>query len=391
MNKRFILLILDGLGVGAMDDCKDVRPQDIGYNTVNSVVKNPDAFPNLNKLGLFNIANDKFKNNFASNGKFKLQHYGADTYFGHQEIMGSKPIKPKLSILNDNKDKIKKILDNNNVEYKFDKYFIVEDKIVIADNLEADYGQIINVSASTLETSFKKILKIANLVRSTVGNSRVIALGGTKSSIEKIQNSIKELPDKRVGLITSDSGIYDENYQCLHMGYGIDASKQIQNKLIKNNIDVSLIGKIQDIILGDNIWRKQAVKTNLVMNSIIQRMSEQKDGLIAATIQETDLAGHSQDKKLFYQKLKIVDYKIKTIINNLNDKDILLITADHGNDPTNGTNQHTREYTPLIMYSKSIEPKEIATRETLSDIAATINDYFNLDKFYNGNSILKDK
>ena len=387
-NKRFILLVLDGTGVGFMPDCHELRPEDVGYNTINSVVNDKKNYPNLNKLGLFDIANNNFENNYASNGRFKLLHHGADTFFGHQEIMGSKPIKPILSTIKDNEIKISLALSKANLKFKFNKYFIVEDKIIVADNLEADFGQIINVSASTSEVSFDKITQVAKIIRATVSNSRVIALGGSKTNINKIKASIKETSDNRVGLITSNSGIYEQDYECIHMGYGVDSVNQVHNQLVKNKIDVSLIGKIQDIILGENIWRKPAVKTAQVMENIIKRINNQKNGLIAATVQETDLAGHSQSIKLFRKSLKIVDTKLEEIMHLMNEEDVLLITADHGNDPTNNSQKHTREYTPLILYGKNQKAKIISTRETLSDVAATILDFFKLNNTTNGKKFL---
>ena len=112
------------------------------------------------------------------------------------------------------------------------------------------------------------------------------------------------------------------------------------------------------------------------------------DGLIMANVQETDLAGHSQDVEKYAEKLKLVDDYLPKIIDKMKGDDILVITGDHGNDPTIGHNHHTREKALLLVYGKKIRPVKLGERKTLSDIGATIADYFGVEKTENGESFL---
>ena len=132
-----------------------------------------------------------------------------------------------------------------------------------------------------------------------------------------------------------------------------------------------------------------AVDTEKVMKETLDSMSYLSEGIIAATVQETDLAGHAQDVEKYVKKLMIVDKYIGDIMNSMKDGDILFITADHGNDPTIGFSQHTREKTFLLVYGKRLNKVALGERNTLSDIAATISDYFNVEKTENGNSFLE--
>ena len=152
---------------------------------------------------------------------------------------------------------------------------------------------------------------------------------------------------------------------------------------------MTLIGKMQDVIECEKARRIPAVDTEKVMKSILNSIDDLKEGLIAATVQETDLAGHAQDVEKYTEKLMVVDKYIGHIMNSMKNEDMLIITADHGNDPTIGFSQHTREKTFLLVYGKKMKNVQLGERDTLSDIAATISDYFNVEKTENGTSFLE--
>lgn len=397
MSKRVILLVVDSLGIGHMDDVLEVRPQDFGANTFVHLLDNAKdiRIPNFEKLGVNKLLRHKRLgkiDNLASYGVMELEHFGADSYAGHQEIMGTKPLKPLLKPFSDYIDTVKQALKKEGykvaIENENNPYLLVNDFIVVADNIETDYGQIYNVTAPLSYISFEEVLKVGYIVRENVKVNRVIALGGEEVTINDILNSIETREDGLLGVNSPKSGVYNKGYQCRHLGYGVDPKKQISSILAKNSKEVTLIGKMQDVIECDEANKIPAIDTEYVMREIVNAMDRVKEGLIAATVQETDLSGHAQDVEKYSSKVMIVDKYVGKIMEKMKKDDILIITADHGNDPTIGHSQHTREKTFLLAYGEKLDSVNIGTRKTLSDIAATIAEYFNVEKTENGVSFL---
>lgn len=117
-------------------------------------------------------------------------------------------------------------------------------------------------------------------------------------------------------------------------------------------------------------------------------MEQMEEGFICTNVQETDLSGHAEDTERYAEKLTIADRYIGRIIEKLHGEDILIVMADHGNDPTVGHSKHTREMVPMLIYKENLKKAEIGHRKTMSDIGATVLDYFSADKPENGKSFL---
>lgn len=397
MKKRAIVLIIDSLGVGCMDDVSKVRPQDKGTNTFYHILDKAKSFdiPNLEKLGINKIVQHprlKDMEAIASYGVLNLKHYGADSYAGHQEIMGTKPKKPLMEPFIVFMDKVKEALENEGYKVKIldsdNPYLWVNDLVVVADNIETDYGQIYNISAPLDYISFDEVLKIGRIVRANVKVNRVIALGGENVSPEQIINSIERRQDGLVGVNCPKSGVYDKGYQARHLGYGVDPKKQVSSILKSAGKEVTLIGKMQDVIECDGSKKIPAVDTSLVMKELVNSLDYMKEGLVAATVQETDLAGHAQDVNKYAEKVMIVDKYLGVILGKMTDEDLLIISADHGNDPTVGHSQHTREKTFVLVYGKKLSSQNIGERDSLSDIAATVAEHFHVSNPENGRKLL---
>ncbi|HYE82753.1 MAG TPA: phosphopentomutase [Clostridia bacterium] len=395
MKKRAIVLILDSLGVGYMEDVLKVRPQDEGANTFLHILdKAPEIhIPRLEWLGIGSILKHPrlaAVSPASSYGVLQLQHDGADSYAGHQEIMGTKPKKPVTEPFKNHLEKVKAALESEGYNAEIPdpdrQFLLVDGLVVIADNIETDYGQIYNVTAPLDHISFDEVLRIAGIVRKLVKVNRVIALGGENVSPEHILNCIEVRKDGLVGVNSPRSQVYKQRYQCRHMGYGIETDKQISSILVSEGKEVCLIGKMQDVIQCEGAKGIPAVDTELVMKELIKSMDWVREGLIAATVQETDLAGHSEDVERYALKIMTVDRYLEAIIDKMTEEDILIISADHGNDPTIGHSQHTREKTFLLVYGKKLISTRLGERETLSDIAATVADFFQVRKPENGSS-----
>lgn len=397
---RFIVVVIDSFGIGAMDDVKDTRPQDLGANTCKHILQNYSELKlsNLENLGLINALGERVNNmNFSSSanyGSSKLMHFGGDTFFGHQEIMGTLPKQPLVQAFSEVIDEVAETLlrDGHKVEYIGDdlKYLVVDDSLTIGDNLEADLGQVYNLTAALDRIAFEELLLIGKKVRKVAKVARVISFGGTGVSIDQIKGAKEEKLGKYVGINAPKSGVYNSGYQVRHMGYGIDKDTQIQTLLDEKNIPAILIGKVADIVENPlGLSYEGIVDTHRVFEISLDEISKNSNAFFCINIQETDLAGHREDVDWYADRLKVTDNYIGNIINSLSKEDILIVTADHGNDPTIGHSKHTRENVPLLVYKRDLNNVKIGRRESLSDIAASAAEYFDVSPPENGISFLK--
>ncbi|MEC1538360.1 phosphopentomutase [Bacillus sonorensis] len=398
MNKRVIIIILDSLGVGCMDDASDYRPLDTGANTFYHILDSVPTLdiPNLEKMGINKILHHpKLKNigHIASYGVLNLMHEGADSFEGHNELMGTKPKKAYLAPFVEHIDHVASALEKQGYHVTMPNpelpYLLVNDLVIIADNIETDYGQIYNVTAPLDEIPFEDVLKIGECVRHHVKVNRVIVLGGENVSPERLQNSVERREDGLVGVNSPKSNVYKQGYQVRHLGFGISPESQLPTLAKNRGMDVSLIGKMQDVIYCEGANQFPGVDTEQVMKNILHEMDNVKHGVIAATVQETDLAGHAQNPERYADRIEVVDRHLIEILEKMTEQDLLMISADHGNDPTIGHSQHTREKTYLLAYHKKLSPVNIGERKTLADIAATSAEYLGLEHTENGSSFLQ--
>lgn len=255
---RFIVVVIDSFGIGYMDDVEKMRPQDIGANTCKHILEKK---LNLNlktfeKLGLINALGKKINimdiSKEANFGQSKLQHFGGDTFFGHQEIMGSTPKKPLVQPFSKVIDSVYLRLIKEGYEVKYVgetlKYLLVNNVLTIGDNLEADLGQVYNLTANLDKISFDELLKIGKIVREEVKVARVIAFGGEGVTIQEIQDAKEEKLGKYIGINAPKSGVYNKGYEVRHLGYGINEKTQVQTILGKNEIKSIFVGKVADIV-----------------------------------------------------------------------------------------------------------------------------------------------
>ncbi|MDK2879864.1 MAG: phosphopentomutase [Thermoanaerobacteraceae bacterium] len=396
--KRVILLVIDSLGVGEMEDVMKVRPQDRGANTLKHVAEAVKDFniPSLEALGVgYLVDSEKIKrpaNPLGSYGKSKLAHFGADTYQGHQEIMGSKPRMPVVKPFIKFMDRVEKALKKAGYDVKIPDpehpFLLVNGLVTVADNIEADPGQNYNVTAPLDYISFEEELAIGRIVRENVEVGRVIVLGGRDIAVDDILKAIEFKDGSITGIDCPKSGVYRSGYMVRHLGYGVNPEVQVPTLLHRQGYPVSLIGKMADVIECDGAEYFPMVETEGVMELILEKMVSQKTGLIAANVQETDLAGHAMDASRYAERLMTADLYLKSILEQMKEQDLLIITGDHGNDPTIGHSHHTREKALLLVYGKELKAVNLGERDTLSDIGATIADYFGIQKPEHGRSFL---
>ena len=168
-------------------------------------------------------------------------------------------------------------------------------------------------------------------------------------------------------------------------------SKSILEKLEENKLSVISIGKIYDIFNGKGITKKVRSANNKDgVDKLLDIMDKKFKGICFANLNDFDtLYGHRRDVKGYARAIEELDVEIPMILNKLNNDDLLIITADHGNDPTFKGTDHTRENTPVIIYSRIFnEPKMLPIMNTFADIGATIADNFDVDMPMIGTSYL---
>ncbi len=397
--KRFVVIVLDGFGMGAMADAKVARPGDEVASTLGSILKDyPDSsFPTLEKLGLMNaFGKESSKMKFsptANAGRSELMHWGADTFMGHQEIMGTLPKRPVVQPFQEKVDAIKAHLEENGhkVEVRETeglRYLLVDDYVTVADNIDADFGMAYNCTAPLDYISFEKELEIGHLVREIATVNRVIPFGGTGNTIEDVLAAEETREGKFIGIHAVKSKSYVQGYHCLHLGYGVDKTVQAPTILTNAGIPVTLMGKVADIVANDGGKSVSCVPTDEVLDMTIQEIRDMDQGFICTNVQETDLAGHSQDSNWYQKLLHTADEKISQMLPLLDEDDILLVMADHGNDPDIGHNKHTRENVPLLVYRKGVSGVDLGLRKSLSDVGATVCDFFGVEAPQNGESFL---
>ena len=163
----------------------------------------------------------------------------------------------------------------------------------------------------------------------------------------------------------------------------------IINNAKNKDYKVISIGKIEDLFSGRGIDEKNHTEGNVDgIEKTIEKIKQNSKGLIFTNLVDFDmLYGHRNNIEGYGKALEYFDSKIPEILNSMKDSDILFITADHGNDPSTISTDHSREYVPVLVVGKNIkENVNLGTRETFADISATILDILNLEKLENGTS-----
>ncbi len=396
---KFVVVVIDSFGVGTMDDVPQVRPQDIGANTCGHILQRCPQLrlPVLEKLGLINAlgfeAGAMKPSASAAYGTAELQHEGGDTFMGHQEILGTRPQAPLRMPFSAAIDEVARALIAGNwqVERIGDglQYLWVNQAVAVGDNLEADLGQVFNISANLSAISFDKVREIGEIVRRCVQVGRVIAFGGRLESSQQLLDAAEEKQGMYIGINAPRSGVYKHGFQVVHMGFGVDASVQVPQKLQDAGIKTVLVGKVADIALNPHgVSFRNLVDSQQIMSITLEEVQKPGDVFICTNIQETDLAGHAQDVELYAERLQVVDKNLDSLMKAMAPGDCLVVMADHGNDPTIGHSKHTREKVPLLVWQPGIAPAQLGLRKTLSDVGATVCDYFNAAAPENGTSFL---
>jgi phosphopentomutase len=398
--RRVIVLVIDGLGVGAMPDVAEVRPRDVGADTLGHVVKAAGglSLPNLESMGLGTIAPASGlrveRRPIAAHGICALGYQGADTYLGHQVLMGSRVPDVPQELFEVVRDDVAAALRRagHRVEAAGANVSAlwVDGAMIVGDNLESDPLQTYHTVGSMEDLPYEKILEVAEILRSVARVRRIVAMGGRGFRSADVLRCTERRPTGQCGVNNVALGLYTKKYVVRHLTHGTRPDVQVTTLLRRAGWPVHLIGKVADVIVCEGAEKAPHVPTADVLTATYEALERVDRGLIAINVQETDLAGHDQDAARYAECLRMADEGVGRILAKLSDDDLFIITGDHGNDPTIGHDKHTREFTPLLVRGDRIAPNSLAPRESLADIAATIAEIFGTERPEIGKSFLQE-
>lgn len=381
---RIFLIVLDSLGVGEAEDAAIFN--DVGASTLGHILeKNPMDYPNLEKMGFLNLVNAKnIKDTEAYYTKARPKANGKDTLTGHLEMMGIRTLKPFRTF----------------TETGFPKELIDElEKRTgrkVIGNCNASGTEIIErLGKEQMETGALIVYTSADSVLQIAAHEDIIPLKELYKCCE-IARELTLKDEWKVGRIiarpyigTPGNFIRTANRH----DYALNpVSDTVLDNLKNEGYDVISIGKISDIFNNCGITKSSKTQDNLDgITHIINTARTDFKGLCFANLNDFDSKyGHRRDIKGYAEAIKEFDNYLPMIKENLRNKDLLIITSDHGNDPSYRGTDHTRENIPVLIYSKSIKkPKRIKELECFSDIGATIADNFNVKMPDVGDSFLK--
>ncbi|MFD3524135.1 phosphopentomutase [Streptomyces sp. NPDC058653] len=389
-----VIVVIDGFGVGAMPDAGTLRPGDITADTCGHVLDEcratlgrPLRLPALGELGLGLVRPHpdlagRTRRPVAA-GRAALGYPGADTFAGHQTMMGADFSRVTVATLAGHLDEVSGALKaaGHLVEpLRGQPLLLVDGAVLVHDNLEADPGINWNASGRLDDLSFDNILAIARTVRAVAPVARVIAVGGHADG--PLDTYVREGDGGTVGLDTPATGFYrNGGLQVRHLGVDLDHTRQLPDLAARAGLPVTLVGKAADILACEAAVRRPAVATGEVLEHTLAAVRGGDGGLVVANVQETDLAGHQQDTGRYGSVLEQVDAGLAELMALLTAPgDRLIVTADHGNDPTIGHAYHTREYVPVLIHRPDAAGIEfLPDAATLADVGATAAAALGLD------------
>lgn len=382
---RLLLVVLDSLGVGELPDAFEYG--DEGCNTLAHIAESTGGLvvPNLEQMGLGNIGNFpgivKVINPAASFGKMLEASIGKDTTTGHWELAGL-------------------ILDRPFplYPYGFPEEIIEEFKKRIKrdilGNIAASGTEIIKkLGEEHIKTGFPIIYTSADSVFQIAAHEEVVGLNNLYEMCKIARQLLQGEHGVARVIARPFLGEPGSFYRTSNRrDYSIEpVDETILDKLYRKGLPVIGIGKIYDIFAGRGITESMHTENNEDgFRKTIDSIEKFHEGLIFVNFIDFDmLYGHRNDSKGYAKALMEFDALIPELLEHLVDEDLLIITADHGCDPTTKGTDHSREYVPLLVYSKVIKKnKNLGLRSSFSDVAQSIAEFFGIERIQNGKSFL---
>ncbi|MGI2327105.1 phosphopentomutase [Planococcus sp. YIM B11945] len=372
--ERIHLIVLDSVGIGEAPDAEAFG--DVGSDTLGHIADSVGGLkmPNMEMLGLSNIEPIQGLAIAEAPGAFygKLQEasVGKDTMTGHWEIMGLNIDTPFKVYPEGFPEELIKALEEKTGRK------VIGNKPASGTEILDELGQEhMETGAIIVYTSADPVLQIA-------AHEEIVPL----DELYKICEIARELtlePEYLVGRIIArpflgEPGAFKRTSN--RHDYALKPfGRTVMNELKDIGKDVIAIGKINDIYNGEGVTKALRTKDNMDgMDKLVQVVGEPFNGLSFLNLVDFDaLYGHRRDPEGYAAALEAFDARLPEVMEKLTDEDLIIITADHGNDPTFPGTDHTREYVPLLVYSTRFESgKQLDLGNTFADIGATIAENF---------------
>jgi phosphopentomutase len=386
--KRIFLIVMDSVGIGEAPDAEKFG--DKGSDTIGHIAERMNGLkmPNMSKLGLSNIREikgiEKQEQPLAYYTKMMEASNGKDTMTGHWEIMGLNIQTPFRVFPDGFPDELLSELEERTGRK------IIGNKPASGTEILDELGEEhLKTGALIVYTSADSVLQIA-------AHEEIIPIE-EQYKICKIARELTLDEKYMVGRVIARPFLGEPgNFKrtANRHDYALKPfDRTVMNEMKDAGLDVIAIGKISDIYDGEGVTKSLRTVSNMDgMDKLVESLNMEFTGLSFLNLVDFDaLYGHRRDPEGYGKALEEYDARLPEVFAKLKEDDLLIITADHGNDPVAPGTDHTREYVPLIVYSKQMQAgKELPIRETFADIGATVADNFKIKMPEFGKSFLQE-
>jgi len=384
---RITVIILDGVGIGAAPDAADYG--DEGSNSIANTARVLGGIhlPNMGRIGLGNITEiegvpptDQPQGGF---GKLQPMSAGKDTISGHWEMMGIHLPEPSPTYPHGFPPEIM-----DEFERRIGRETLANRSASGTEIIKALGEEHVHTGKPIVYTSADSVFQIAV-------HEDVIPV----EELHEISKIAREIlvGEHAVGRVIARPFVGDSAETFTRTDNRRDFSREpdsdtVLDKLFKAGFDVWSVGKIDDIFVHRGITRKNHTLSNQEsIQTTLNLLEEDFQGLLFVNLIEFDMIyGHRNDPAGYYSALKAFDDSLPEMMKRLREDDLVLVSADHGVDPTTESTDHSREYVPLLAFGPRVRGVDLGTRETFADVGATITENFKLDPPEIGTSFLSD-
>ena len=389
---RIFVVVMDSLGIGAMKDSGDFG--DVGVNTLGHISESVDTFeiPNLKRLGMANLCPLKQvepeREPLAYYTRLNEKSRGKDTMTGHWEMMGLEVTTPFKTF----------------TETGFPQELIKEleertGRTVIGNKSASGTEILDELAEEEIAPGHMIVYTSADSVLQICGNEETFGLDELYRCCE-IARDITMKDEWKVGRVIARPYLGRKKGEFKRTSNRHDYAlkpygRTVLDALKEAGLDVISIGKIKDIFDGEGITKALKSKSSVHgMEQTIETAKEDFHGLCFVNLVDFDaLWGHRRDPKGYAREIEKFDKNLGVLLGLLKEDDLLILTADHGNDPTYTGTDHTREQVPFLAYSPSMKGRgELPGKDTFAVIGATVAENFGVGMSENtiGTSLLKE-
>lgn len=377
--KRIFTIVMDSLGVGALPDAADYG--DVGTDTLGHISQSREEFhiPNLQKIGMANLHPLKQVGPVEKPLGYYTYLYeastGKDTMTGHWEMMGLHITKP-----------FKTFTETGFPKELLDELSARTGRVIIGNKSASGTEILDELAEEEIATGHMIVYTSADSVLQICGNEETFGLDELYRCCE-IAREITMKDEWKVGRIIARPYVGKKKGEFKRTANRHDYAlkpygRTALNALKDAGYEVISVGKIFDIFDGEGLTESNKSKSSVHgMEQTIEIAKRDFEGLCYVNLVDFDaLWGHRRDVEGYAQEIEKFDVKLGELLSLMNDDDLLIVTADHGNDPTHTGTDHTRERVPFLAYSPSMEGQgKLENTDTFAVIGATIADNFGVE------------